>query len=176
MSNTTNNPFINNNAMPTGQAPAPMSSPATNPAPAPVGGSPVADNNSFSIDLTNVSDGLVIPDGIYQVKCTEMEQTISQSGNPMFTWAFETTDGAIVGHQLKYFTALTPSAMWKVAETVTALGVGQTGQVVKFKRSDVINKVCGAVIEKTEYNGQERSQIKTLFPLSQMTDYLNGNK
>jgi hypothetical protein len=60
--------------------------------------------------------------------------------------------------------------MWKVAETVQALGIGQTGSVVKFKRTDVIGKECGAIIEKTEYNGKTNSQISQLISLKDLAD------
>ena len=62
----------------------------------------------------------------------------------------------------------TPAAMWKVAETVIALGIGQTGTTVKFKRTDVIGKECGALIEQTEYNGNTRSQISRVMTLAEM--------
>jgi hypothetical protein len=60
--------------------------------------------------------------------------------------------------------------MWKVAETVIALGVGQSGSVVKFKRADVIGKECGALIEKTDYNGQSRSQISRVMSLKELAE------
>ena len=61
-------------------------------------------------------------------------------------------------------------SMWKVAETVVALGVGQTGSVVKFKRGDVLNKECGAIFETSEYNGQNRSQIARVITLKELAD------
>lgn len=147
-----NNPFVS------GGAPMPG---ATTPANA-------VDN--FEVDLTDVSDGFTIPDGNYKVRCVDIEQSVSKGGNPMFVWTFEVSEGEHIGFQSKVFTAITPAAMWKVAETVMALGVGQTGSVVKFKRADVINKECGAVIEKSEYNGQERSQISKVISLQELAE------
>lgn len=151
-----NNPFIPNGA------PAPM--------PTPAGGAPANDN--FEVDLTGVEagGGFVIPDGIYKVRCIEVEQTVSKGGNPMFVWTFEVTEGEKAGFQSKVFTAITPAAMWKVAETVIALGVGQEGSVIKFKRTDVIGKECGALIEATEYNGTNRSQISRVMTLKEMAE------
>jgi len=149
-----NNPFIN------GAMNTPMPGSAFRPA--------EADN--FEVDLTEVSDGFNIPDGNYKVKCVDIEQSVSKSGNPMFVWTFEVSEGKHIGFQSKVFTAVTPAAMWKVAETVQALGVGQTGSVVKFKRTDVINKECGALIEKTEYNGNTRSQISRVMSLKELAE------
>ncbi len=156
-----NNPFMpqmSGSAATTGSMPMPGASPKA------------SANDSFEVDLSEVSDGFTIPDGNYRVKCVEIEQSVSKGGNPMFVWTFEISEGAHAGFQSKVFTAITPAAMWKVAETVIALGVGQTGSVVKFKRQDVIGKECGALFEKTEYNGQERSQISRVISLKELAE------
>lgn len=155
-----NNPFM----------PGPGAAPAA-PAPIPGTSTPMGSDN-FEIDLSEVKSGFTIPDGIYRVKCVEIEQTVSKSGNPMFAWTFEVSAGPHAGFQSKVFTALTPAAMWKVAETVEALGVGQTGQIVKFKRTDVLNKECGATFETDDYNGQTRSQISRMMSLKEMAEAL----
>lgn len=139
-------------------------------APMPGAITPASTVDNFEVDLTDVSDGFTIPDGNYKVRCVDIEQSVSKGGNPMFVWTFEVSEGEHIGFQSKVFTAITPAAMWKVAETVMALGVGQTGSVVKFKRADVINKECGAVIEKSEYNGQERSQISKVISLQELAE------
>jgi hypothetical protein len=151
----TNNPF--------------MPTPGAAPVPTPTNGGSVSDN--FEVDLSNVqTNGFTIPDGSYKVKCVEVEQSVSSSGNPMFVWTFEVTEGDHIGFQSKVFTAITPAAMWKVAETVIALGVGQTGEVVKFKRTDVVGKECGAIFEQSEYNGTMRSQISKVISLKELAE------
>lgn len=151
-----NNPFMNNAAPTAPSAPMPG-----NTAPA---------NDDFSIDLTDVQDNFKVPDGLYKMRCQDVEQSVSKGGNPMFVWTFVVIEGEYTGREFKVFTAITPAAMWKVAETVMALGVGQVGQVVKFKRTDVVGKECGALIEETEYNGQVRSQISRVMSLKEMTE------
>lgn len=158
------NPFLTPNGAPVGM---PSGAPVGMPVPGP--GAPVG-SDSFEVDLTNVQNGFIIPEGKYEMICTEVEQGVSKSGNPQFIWTFQIASGELKGREFKSFTAITPAAMWKVAETVQALGVGQTGEVVKFKRSDVINKHCGALIETTEYNGQERSQITKVMSLAELKE------
>ena len=158
-----NNPFI------PGGAPANTAAPA--PGGAPMPGQRTGGNDNFEVDLTGVEvGGLTIPDGVYKVRCVNVEQTVSKGGNPMFVWDFEVSEGPKTGFKSKVFTAITPAAMWKVAETVIALGVGQQGSVVKFKRSDVLNKECGALFETSEYNGQNRSQIARVMSLQEMAE------
>ena len=168
--------MANNNPFMRGPGAAPqMSGPGAITGSAPMPGSSVPmGTDNFEVDLSEVQSGFTIPDGIYKVKCIEIEQTVSKSGNPMFAWTFEITSGPNAGFQSKVFTALTPAAMWKVAETVEALGVGQQGQVVRFKRSDVINKECGALFEESEYNGQARSQISRVMSLKEMAEAMNN--
>lgn len=150
-----NNPFMNG-------APAPTNTPMPG---------TTAGTDNFEIDLSDVQENsFTIPDGLYKVKCIEIEQSVSKGGNPMFVWTFEVSEGDRAGFQSKVFTAITPAAMWKVAETVQALGIGQTGQTVKFKRTDVINKECGALIEKTEYNGKINSQISRVMTLKEYAE------
>lgn len=163
--------MANNNPFMPGMGGPQMSSAAATTGAAPMPGQSTAGAaDTFEVDLSEVSSGFVIPDGNYKVKCVEIEQSVSKGGNPMFVWTFEVSEGDHLGHQLKVFTAITPAAMWKVAETVVALGVGQTGSVVKFKRSDVIGKECGAAVEKSEYNGNERSQISRVMSLKELAE------
>ena len=160
----TNNPFM---PTPGAAAPAPVNTPMP--------GNTCASNgaDSVEVDLTEVQNGFVIPDGNYRLKCIDIEQQVSKGGNPMFVWTLEVSAGQHAGFQGKVFTAITPAATWKVAETVKAFGVGQEGQMVKFKRSDVVGKECGGYIEKTEYNGQERSQIQRVFTLQELAEAQN---
>ena len=154
-----NNPFIPGGN--TASAPMPMP-----------GANHTSANDGFEVDLTDVEvgGGFTIPVGVYRVRCINVEQSVSKGGNPLFVWEFEVIDGPKPGFKSKVFTAITPAAMWKVAETVIALGVGQQGSVVKFKRSDVLNKECGALFETTEYNGQNRSQISRVMTLQEMAE------
>ena len=160
------NPFINQN----GRTPTPQNTAPTMPGTAP------ATNDAFEVDLTSVQkSSYAIPDGIYAAKCIDVTQDVSKSGNPMFVWEFELVGGDYNGRTFKSWTAITPAAMWKVAETVQALGVGQTGRVVKFKRSDVIGKACGLVIEKDEYNGKENSKISNVISVQEMQERTANN-
>lgn len=151
------NPFINGGTA--SKAPAPTAAGAP---------SPTSGADEFMVDLTDVEEQGLIPEGTYRAKCVNVEQSVSKGGNPMFVWDFEVLEGKGRGRVMKVFTAITPAAMWKVAETVIALGVGQSGSVVKFKRSDVIDRECGVSVADTEYNGNVRSQIQRVMSLAEM--------
>ncbi len=121
---------------------------------------------TFEIDLSGVPTGYTIPNGEYTVELMNVEQGVSKSDNPQYIWYFEVVDHPQhSGWELRVFTALTPAAMWKVAETVEALGLTGQGNTIRFKRSDVVGKRCRAVVEEQEYNGTVRSQISKLMRL-----------
>ena len=158
-----NNPFMNNSAPQTPAAGVPMPGAANDM------------NAGFEVDLTNVQESsFAIPNGTYKAKCINVTQDVSKSGNPMFIWEFEIAEGDYKGDYkgktFKSWTAITPAAMWKVAETVIALGVGQTGQVVRFKKGDVVGKFCGLVMEQDEYNGKATSKVVRAISLAEMED------
>lgn len=159
------NPFMPGQTPVTNAATTNMPTPGAAPMP---GGAATNINDAFEVDLTDVQDGYTIPDGNYRAKCIDVTQDVSKGGNPMFVWEFELVGGDFAGRTFKSWTAITPAAMWKVAETVQALGVGQTGQVVKFKRGDVINKECGLAIEQDEYNGKMSSKISRVMSLEEL--------
>jgi len=157
-----NNPFIPNNTA----TPAPMPGGAT-----PMPGGASGANDSFEVDLSGVEDqSYAIPNGTYKAKCIDVQQDVSKSGNPMFVWEFELVEGQYAGRTFRSWTAITPAAMWKVAETVIALGVGQQGQVVKFKRGDVIGKLCGLILEQDDYNGKTTSKVTKVIPVDEIDE------
>lgn len=172
--NGTANPFIPGSSTPLPGAGTPNPTPVTPGTPAP-GGAPApaptmpgaSNNDSFEIDLTQAGG---VPDGVYKMRCIDIEQSVSSSGNPMFVWSFVIIEGDYQGTNFKYYTAMTPAAMWKVAEAVQALGVGKSGEVVKFKKSDVLNKDCGAVVESQEYKEQKRPSINKLVSLTEYAE------
>jgi len=120
-------------------------------------------DEAFSIDLEGVTDGYTVPEGTYKVQCADIEQRVSQGGNPMFVWTFKVAEGAYAGFELMHFTAITPAAMWKVSEVVRALGIGEPGQKCSFTRKDVIGKTCTAEIKDDDYNDRVRSKIDKLY-------------
>ena len=139
-------------------------------APLPGRGSAV-ENDVFEADLTEADNGLILPDSLYALRCIDVEQGVSNSGNPQFTWTFAITQGEYAGREFKLWTALTPAAMWKVAEVIVALGVGEVGKAVRFHKKDVLGKECVGVIEETEYKGRKRSSIARVMTFKEAQEY-----
>lgn len=85
-----------------------------------------------------------IPKGKYIGRCTSIvSDTSKSSGNPMWVWEFVITKGPHAGRDFKLWTVLTDDAAWKVAETMTALGVdAQPGEKIRINKKDVIGVGC----------------------------------
>ena len=166
--NNFNNPFIPQ--QPNAQAQMPVV-PTDNPTLPPIGMQ--ANPNVFEVDLTLANS--TMPEGLYKVKCVGVEQTVSKQENPMFAWNFVVIESEHAGKDLKYYTALTPSSIWKASEVIIALGIGTAGQKIRFTQKDVINKECYAYIEDSEYNGQVRSNISSVMSVAQYNQNKNSN-
>lgn len=139
-------------------------------APLPGRGSAV-ENDVFEADLTDADNGLIIPDSLYSLRCIDVEQGVSNSGNPQFVWTFAITQGEYSGREFKLWTALTPAAMWKVAEVIVALGVGEVGKAVRFHKKDILGKECVGVIEESDYKGRKRSSISRVMTFKEAQEY-----
>ena len=132
------------------------------------------DTEDFVVDLTEQepvkapqsSDPkrYCIPDGEYAVVVTDVNKEKSKAGNDMFVWDMEIPEGDHEGHTLRIYTALTPAALWKLSETVEALGLGEAGQSVKFSKKKAHGRRAIAKVVAQEYNDKWNSNIDKLFP------------
>jgi len=122
-------------------------------------------SDEFSLDMTDerTITGL-IPPGDYIAKLIDCGKDTSKAGNEMWVWTFVIVKGDHAGTEMKYFTALTPAAMWKAVEVLEALGLGEMGKIAKFKRGDAINRLCAIKVEDQTYNDRPRSSIKNVMP------------
>lgn len=99
------------------------------------------DAGVFEVNLDS-GDSVLTAEGEYQARCVGIKKQQSKSsGNPMWVFTFRITNGQFKGAELPMFVAITPASLWKVAETLGALGVASSGSV-KFTANDVVGKPC----------------------------------
>ncbi|KKL55842.1 hypothetical protein LCGC14_2251370 [marine sediment metagenome] len=122
------------------------------------------DSDEFSLDLpteeeADANNAFSVPDGEYAAVVIDLEKQYSKAGNPMWVWDFElladNPEDPHFGKQFRAWTALTPAAMWKVAEFLEALELGKPGEKVKFKKSDVINRRALLSMVQEDYTNDE---------------------
>lgn len=131
------------------------------------------EEDDFEVDLDGVENNsqYYVPPGNYQGQLISLTKKQSSSGNPMWVWDFVVVeDGPAQGKELRVFTALTPAAMWKVAETIEALGLGETGGKVKFNKKEAIGKQCMLEVADDEYNGKTVSRVQRTYPAEKEMD------
>lgn len=131
----------------------------------PFGAPNAAEDDVFSVDLTDAQSSFQITPGTYPAKVIGVEKGLSKtSGNPMFTFTFVIMSGEFAGREFKNFCSLSPAAAFKLAEVVTALGLGVIGSTSSFTRNQAINKAVMLKIEDDTYQGEDRSTIKKVLP------------
>lgn len=108
-------------------------------------------NAEFEFDF---SDSGEVADGTYHARVKDLTQGRSKANNPQYIWDFSLLE---IGRSLPYYTALTPAARWKVAETLQAIGIrkNQEESVVKFKRGDAVGKPCRVVVRNDQWVGSD---------------------
>lgn len=123
-------------------------------------------SGDFEVDLTayKTPESIHIPAGWYTAEVVSVEKGVSRNHNPQWTWKFMITEGPHEGQMIPLFTAITPQALWKVGEVVTALGLGVAGQVAKFDLERAVGRRAAIRLEDDDYNGDVRSVIKRVKP------------
>jgi hypothetical protein len=134
-------------------------------------GTPGADE-SFDFDLTNVQSNNFVGAGFYVAYLADITKGTSRNGNPQYVWDFclltDANGGAtnFAGKIQKQWTTLTPEALFKLAETAEALGLGGAGKPMSFKKSDALGRLALVNIEEREFEGRKNSSVKQVYPFN----------
>ena len=124
-----------------------------------------SENESFEEDFSEISEFQLVAEGIHPARVIDFEKVISKSsGNPTYEWQFMVTDGVSKGQEIKFWTSLQPSARWKAAACLQAIGIKAQGSIVRFTKADVVGKLCMIKVVHEEYNGRMTNKIDSVFP------------
>lgn len=128
------------------------------------------DDDNFVIDGDLTSN--IPAEAEYYAKLIDISKDVAKSsGNDMFVWCFQILSAVNDGDtkydtwEGKVYTALSDAAMWKVNETLQAMGLGQVkdGRIVaNFSKAEAINRRCVIEIVHEEYRGQPTAKIGTV--------------
>lgn len=115
---------------------------------------------SLNLDFSSVTSRDPLPEGVYDVTISKVEQTISKSsGNPMLKVEFDVQDPEYTGRKLWSNYVLTEAAMWKVKELFDSLGL-DTSSMVDMDTDELIGLSCKAKVAQREYEGNIQNEIK----------------
>jgi hypothetical protein len=136
----------------------------------PFGAPNAEDDGNFSILIPEGAESGKIPaSDQYIGKLMTLTKSVSQGGkgNKMWTFGFQIVKGKYVGMDFQLYCPLVPNAMWKLADTLAALGVKYVpGKEILFKRTDVIGTLVRLIIGdgKTQDGSREISKLVGVLP------------
>lgn len=125
--------------------------------------------DEFEVDLDREEDELPKA-GQYVLRLVDVQKDVSKAGNPMWVFDWDIVgdaagDTTFAGERYKSFCALTSAALWKLEETLLAIGaIESPGQKAKFKRADVIDTLVLGHLVEGEYNGRPQMQLDAVGP------------
>lgn len=132
------------------------------------------DEDEFGADLGDAEDNgssFQIPPKKYAMHVTDVVKKVSSAGNPMFEWDFMVTEGEYQGKTFKLWTVTTPAGLWKLSEVVVALGLGNKGEKIKFKKDEAIGRSALVNLKNTTYEGRKQNSITTIEPHPEGHEY-----
>lgn len=117
-------------------------------------------------DFTDVDDQDfgALPAGKYPVYVFEHNFKESRSGNPMTVLVLKVAEGKGKGRQFWFNLVETPKSMWKIKETLEALGYDIPKKAVSIDWDEVLGKKAIAVVTKGKYKGKDTNNVEKLLP------------
>lgn len=130
------------------------------------GGDSGGDGGGWDFNEKDIKS-LRIPAGPYDMRCIEAVDGHSRAGNRMITVTLVVLRGEHAGREFKTYITKNLASLWKVKDTIFALGVKPDAEGNwKFKPDDLLDKECVAHIVDDTYQDQDKSSIKRLVPPS----------
>jgi hypothetical protein len=100
-----------------------------------------------------------IATGEYLMKCVGVSEDTSKQGNEMLVFKFDGLEKAAKGRSFRLHCALIDKALWKLKQTLRALGVEVPDEVSDLDPDDVVGvEVLGTVVDN-EYEGKTSSRL-----------------
>jgi hypothetical protein len=101
-----------------------------------------------------------IPEGDYQMKCTSCTPGVSKaSGNDMLVFTFTGIEGKSKNRKFWLYCALVPDALWKLRQTLAALGIDTPDDPSSLDPDDVVDVEVVGTVADNEYDGKTNSKL-----------------
>lgn len=109
-----------------------------------------------------------VPPGDYAVKCVKAEITkSSEKETPGIAVIYRITEGKNKGTQVRDNLWLTPKSLWRVRQTLEAMGLQVPSKRVKVEPSKLVGKACAITVDDEEYEGKLYSRVVDTFLISE---------
>jgi hypothetical protein len=111
-----------------------------------------------------------IQSGDYLMKCLSVEEGISKQDNEMLVFKFEGLEKAAKNRQFRLHCTLTDNSLWKLKQTLRALGLEVPDDPSDLDPSEVEDiEVIGTVTDN-EYEGKVNSRLSEIRAVSDVED------
>jgi hypothetical protein len=108
-----------------------------------------------------------IPEGAYPAKVVGAEiKSSKQSGEDYVEWKFEVLSGDCEGRVAYFNNSLQPQALWRLRETLEALGVEVPDGAMDIDPDEYVGCEAEISVIESEYEGKRQSKIDDVLPLS----------
>lgn len=118
-----------------------------------------------------------VPEGDYAVKCKGAElgkSSEKETPGIMVTYVI-TAPKQYKGKVLRDRLWLSDAALWRVRQTLEAMGIAVPSKKVKINPKSMVGKECAVTVEDDEYEGKIRSNIVDTFLLSDFEELETGD-
>jgi hypothetical protein len=106
-----------------------------------------------------------LPTGIYPAVIVGVEVRESKSGpDPYLNWTLEVVAPEFLGRKVWLITGLGAKALWKLRETLEALGETDLSGEIELDPEKYVGKRCRAVVSQEVYSGQTRNRVDAILP------------
>jgi len=120
---------------------------------------------SLRIDFSQIPELEPLPTGEYPAVVTGVELRESRSGpDPYLNWAFEITSPEYLGRKVWLVTGLGVKALWKLQETLEALGATNLSGEIDLNPQEFVGRQCNIVVSQEVYNGVTRNRVDSVLP------------
>lgn len=130
----------------------------------------------FTVDFTGATSGgsrYTWTEGIFKLRVIDVKsETARSSGNPMYTWELAGADPSCEGKLTTAYTALTPTALWKLEEMLKAINLWnpQGHPVHSFSRREALGREFVGVFRDEVYEGVTSGKLDTFANLRDYQD------
>jgi len=117
-----------------------------------------------------------LPEGDYAAKCIEAKlDKSSEKETPGVFVTYEISKGEYKGKRVRDALWLTDKSLWRVRQTLEAMGIDVPSKRVKINPKSMVGKTVAITLEDEEYENRVRSRVTDTFLLSEF-DELNGDE
>lgn len=126
----------------------------------------------LSVDFTDVTSRVLLPEGEYHAKVKEVEEDESSSGNTMLKWQFsvQDEDPKLNNQTAFYITSLQPQALWNLRNLLDTLGVETPNGEYELDLPSYVGMDIIITIEHETYDGKKRAKVTDFAPFSAADD------